>query len=170
MTSPEVIALEGEVLRRAFSCFPSGVTAVCGLVDGEPVGMAASSFTSVSLDPPLVLVCVANESATWERLRTVGRLGVSILSADHHVVCRQLAARQGDRFAGVQWTLTDSGALILDGASAWLDCEIHEEVPAGDHLVVLLRIHALEADPAVAPLVFHSSGFRQLAEAVADNP
>jgi flavin reductase (DIM6/NTAB) family NADH-FMN oxidoreductase RutF len=155
--------LDDDVLRKAFSCFPSGVTAVCALVDGVPVGMAASSFTSVSLDPPMVLVCVANASATWVQLRTSGRLGVSVLSSSHDIACRQLASKHGDRFAGIGWNATDDGAVFVEGASAWLDCEVDREVPAGDHLVVLLRIRALEADPELPPLVFHKSQFHSLA-------
>lgn len=157
-----IIELDGPTLRRAFSCFPSGVTAICGLVDGEPVGMAASSFTSVSLDPPLVLVCVARESGTWARLRSVERLGVSVLSAQQADGCRQLAARDGDRFAGLAWTRTDGGAVTIASSSAWLECEVASEVEGGDHTVVLLRILQLDADPTIEPLVFHGSAFRRL--------
>jgi len=159
--------LDGLTLRKAFSCFPSGVTAVCALVDGKPVGMAASSFTTVSLDPPVVLVCVANTSATWPLLRVSERVGVSVLSSEHDIACRQLAAKEGDRFAGIGWKATAEGAVLVEGASAWLECAVDQEVPAGDHHVVLLRIHALEADPDLPPLVFHSSQFRRLALPVA---
>jgi flavin reductase (DIM6/NTAB) family NADH-FMN oxidoreductase RutF len=159
---PDAAVLDSTVLRQAFACFPSGVMALCGLVDGQPVGMAASSFTSVSLEPPLCLVCVANSSNTWQQLREVERLGVSVMNSGHDYACRQLSTREGDRFAGVAWTATPDGAVVLFGAPAWLDCTIEREVPAGDHLVVLLRIHALEANPDVAPLVFHRSSFRLL--------
>jgi flavin reductase (DIM6/NTAB) family NADH-FMN oxidoreductase RutF len=155
--------LDSATLRKTFGAFPSGVTALAGLVGGEPVGMAASSFTSVSLDPPLVSVCVARSSATWPALRRPARLGVSVLGHDQEEVCRQLAARGVDRFAGVAWTATDDGAVLLAGASAWLDCSIEREIPAGDHEIVLLNVHRLGADPAVPPLVFHGSQYRRLA-------
>jgi len=161
MTGAASLALDGATLRKAFSCFPSGVTAVCGMVEGEPVGMAASSFTSVSLEPPLVLVCVSNSSRTWQSLRSVSRLGVSILSAEHDQACRQLAARDGERFAAIEWSATAEGAVVLAGATAWLECEVEQEVVAGDHLIVVLRIHTLEADPTVHPLVFHASIFKR---------
>src|SRR5918997_4998820 len=74
------LSADPQELRRAYGCFPSGVTAICTLVDGAPDGMAASSFTSVSLDPPLVSVCVQNTSTTWPRLRHLPRLGVSVLA------------------------------------------------------------------------------------------
>jgi len=155
-------AADPQELRRAFACFPSGVAAVCALVDGVPDGMAASSFTSVSLDPPLVSVCVQNTSSTWPRLRNRDRLGVSLLAESQDVTCRTLAAKTGDRFAGVDWSATPEGAVLVCGATAWLDCSVDDELPAGDHTIVLLRIHGLRAEPDVAPLVFHGSRFRRL--------
>ncbi|HEV2635828.1 MAG TPA: flavin reductase family protein [Actinocrinis sp.] len=155
--------LDQATLRRTFGAFPSGVTALAGLVGGQPVGMAASSFTSVSLEPPLVSVCVAGKSATWPLLRRPARLGVSVLGHDQEEVCRRLAARGVDRFAGLDWTATDDGAVLLTGASAWLDCSIEAEIRAGDHEIVVLAVHRLGADPAVPPLVFHGSRYRRLA-------
>lgn len=163
MNDATVTELDAATLRKAFGCFPSGVTAVCALVDDTPVGMAASSFTSVSLDPPLVSVCVATESSTWVQLRTSARLGVTVLGADQEVACRQLASRDGDRFAGLDWWATDDRAVLLGGATLTLDCSLEAELPAGDHHIALLRIHALVADHDVAPLVFHASAFKQLA-------
>lgn len=149
-------------LRRAFGCFPSGVAAVCADVGGTLTGMAISSFTSVSLDPPLVSVCADRSSATWPVLRSAPRLGVSILGDTHGEVCRRLASRTGDRFAGVSVERCASGAVLLHGAAAWLEAAVATEVPAGDHLVVLLRVLALAADPEVPPLLFHTSTFRQV--------
>jgi flavin reductase (DIM6/NTAB) family NADH-FMN oxidoreductase RutF len=150
-------------LRRVFSAFPSGVTAVCALVDDQPVGIAASSFTSVSLNPPLVSVCVARSSTTWPQLRRAARFGVSVLSADQEQACAQLSARGIDRFAGLPWRASPGGAVLLDGASAWLECTIDQQVRAGDHDIVVLRVHDLGANHQVHPLVFHSSQFRRLA-------
>ena len=163
MIELEPVSGDPAQLRRAYGCFPSGVTAVCALADGVPVGIAASSFTSVSIDPPLVSVCVQNTSATWPRLRSLPRLGVSVLGHQQNAAARQLAAKQGDRFANLALTHTADGAVLVHGAVAWLDCSIRTEVPAGDHAIVLLRIHALRARPDDEPLVFHGSRFRQLA-------
>ena len=151
-------------LRQVYGCFPSGVTAVCALDDGVPVGMAASSFTCVSLEPALVSVCVQNTSTTWPRLRGLPRMGISVLSQDQHGAAGQLAAKDGDRFAGLEWTEAPQGGLLIHGAIAWLDCSVHAEVPAGDHAVVLLAVHGMRAEPRAAPLVFHGSRFRQLVE------
>jgi flavin reductase (DIM6/NTAB) family NADH-FMN oxidoreductase RutF len=150
-------------LRRVFGCFPSGVAAVCALdSDGTPTGMAVSSFTSVSLDPPLVSVCVQNTSTTWPVLRDAARLGVSVLAEGQDATARALAARGVDRFAQVSWTATDEGAVLVHDAAAWLDCEVEAQYPAGDHAVVLLRVRSLVGDPAHPPLVFHASRFRGL--------
>lgn len=156
-------ALDPTVLRQAFGCFPSGVTAFCGLADGRPEGFAASSFTSVSLDPALVSVCVANSSATWPKLARMTRLGISVLASTQGGVARSLAGKGEDRFADVPWTARDSGAVFVDGASLWLECEPFLRLPAGDHEIVLLRILALEMDPEVTPMVFHRSTFHELA-------
>lgn len=153
---------DAALLRQAFSCFPSGVTAVCATLDGTPVGMAASSFTSVSLSPPLVSVCIDRASATWPRLRESASLGVSVLGEEHDRVCRQLASKDADRFAGLDLHRGNGGALLVAGAVAWLECQVHSELPAGDHVIALLEINGLKATPEASPLVFHLSRFRRL--------
>jgi flavin reductase (DIM6/NTAB) family NADH-FMN oxidoreductase RutF len=150
-------------LRRAYGCFPSGVTAVCAMIADQPVGMAASSFTSVSLGPPLVSVCVGNGSTTWPRLRDRARIGISVLAHGQESTCRALSAKHEDRFANVEWEVSGDGAVFVQGASLWLNCSVSAELPAGDHTIVLLRVHGLRANLESEPLVFHGSRFRQLA-------
>jgi flavin reductase (DIM6/NTAB) family NADH-FMN oxidoreductase RutF len=164
---PAVGDLTPDVLRGAFATFPSGITAVAAIRDGQPHGLAASSFTSASLDPPLVSVCIARTSTTWPVLRMAPRLGLSVLAQEHGPVVRLLAARGIDRFAGVSWERTQQGAVFVHGAALWLDCTRYHEVPAGDHEIILLRIQQLWTYPEVSPLVFHGSKFRQLR--IADN-
>jgi flavin reductase (DIM6/NTAB) family NADH-FMN oxidoreductase RutF len=154
--------LNAEVLRHAFAAFPSGVAAIAGLVDGVPVGLAASSFTSVSLDPPLVSVCMARSSTTWPVLRLASRIGVSVLAEGQGDAARALAARTGDRFANLGWHADPDGAVVLDHCTLWLTCTLESELPAGDHEIALLRIVELQVFPDVAPLIFHGSSFRQL--------
>lgn len=149
-------------LREAFGCFPSGVTAVCALVDGTPRGLAASSFTSVSLAPPLVSLCIQRTSSTWPLLRNRPRLGLSVLAEGQDDACLSLSARQGDRFREVEWEPGPDDSVFVTGASAWLECSPHEEVPAGDHLIALLEVHRLRTEE-IPPLVFHGSRFRRLA-------
>lgn len=149
-------------LRQVYGAFPTGVTALAALIDGRPAGLAASSFNSVSLDPPLVSVAIAHTSTTWPLIRSAPRFGVSVLSTEQEAVSRQLAASTGDRFAGLRWRGTDAGAVVLDDATAWLDCSIHEVVRAGDHDLLLLRVHDLGVHPDRPPLVFHASQYRRL--------
>ncbi|TKA03055.1 flavin reductase family protein [Actinacidiphila oryziradicis] len=160
--------IEPGQLRRVFGAFPTGVTAIAALADGTPVGLAASSFTSVSLDPPLVSVCVAHSSTTWPLLRDRPRIGVSVLGVHQEAACRQLAAHDGDRFTGLDWRATPDGAVLIEGASAWFDCSVEQHIRAGDHDIVLLRIHEVDTDHTVAPLVFHASRFRRLETAATD--
>lgn len=161
--------IDGDVdtagLRAAFGQFPSGVTAVCSTgADGTPVGLAANSFVGVSLDPPLVGVCVQHTSRTWPLLRDRPRLGLSVLGDEQDKACRQLASKTGDRFAGLDWDVTEEGALLLHGATAWLDCSVERTVPAGDHELVLFRVYRHRTLPQRGPLVFHASTFHVLAE------
>ena len=151
-------------LRKVFGMYPTGVAVLAARVEGSPEGLAANSFTSVSLDPPLVSVCIAHTSRTWPKLRTATRIGVSVLSADQEQAGRQLASKKIDRSAGLAWQETPDGALLLEGASAWLDVSIHQHVEAGDHHIVVLAVHDLGGDLDMhEPLVFHASQFRRLA-------
>jgi flavin reductase (DIM6/NTAB) family NADH-FMN oxidoreductase RutF len=88
---------------------------------------------------------------------------VSVLAESHDLACRTLSLKEGDRFAGVDWEASSGGAVFVHGSTAWLDCSVHSEVPAGDHAIVLLAIHGLRAEPEAPPLVFHGSRFRRLA-------
>jgi flavin reductase (DIM6/NTAB) family NADH-FMN oxidoreductase RutF len=151
-------------LREAFGHFPSGVAALCTLVGGTPQGIVASTFTvGVSLDPPLVMFAVQNSSSTWPLVRAGKRIGVSVLAASQRDACRQIASKSADRFAGVEITTTEPGAVFLNDAGLWLDCSVESELPAGDHSVVLLRVHGTSArDNSGDPLIFQGSEFRGL--------
>lgn len=157
------VPFDGAELRQVYGCYPSGVAAVCAMVHGEPVGLAASSFTSVSVEPPLVSICIRNDSRTWPRLKSAARLGLSVLAESHAEACRSLSRKDGDRFAGVPWTELANGAVFVSRASAWLDCRPRSEVQAGDHTIVVLEVCALDADADIPPLVFHGSRFRRIA-------
>jgi len=158
----DAVPADSATLRRYFGCFPSGVAAVCAFIGGAPVGMAASSFTSVSIDPPLLSVCIRQESETWRQLRNSPRLGISILAEEQDVTCRTLSDKYGDRFCGVAWDRSRDDAVFIRDAAACFDCSVHAEIPAGDHDIVLLAIHAAQADHGIEALVFHKGRFRKL--------
>lgn len=157
--------LDPTALRKVFGVFPSGVVAVAAEVDGAPIGLAASSFTSVSLDPPLISFSVANTSKTWTILRRAENLGVTILAERHGRLARQLAGPVEHRFAGVATARNELGALTITDGLVQFETSIHREVTAGDHTIVLLQLHAVRHAGQSAPLVFHGSGFRRLAAA-----
>lgn len=153
---------EDSELRRLFGRFPTGVTTLCAMVDGQPVGMTASAFVAVSLRPQLVSVCIKRGSGTWRQLRAQKRLGISFLSHGHAAVARQLAQKTGDRFQGLDYETTLDGALFLADATAWLECSVEQEIEAGDHDIVLFRLHRASVADNITPLVFHSSDFHTL--------
>ncbi|MGI9126348.1 MAG: flavin reductase family protein [Mycobacterium sp.] len=160
-------AIDGAALRRAFAHFPSGVVAVCADTGTERIGMAVSSFVPVSLEPPLVALCVQNTSTTWPRLAQRPRLGISVLSAEHDKAARTLSAKGGDRFEGIDTQTHEGGALFVAGCAVWIDASIDQQVPAGDHAIVVLRINELhipheQPETGVEPIVFHRSSFRRL--------
>ncbi len=149
-------------LREAFGHFPSGVIAIAAEVEGVREGLAASTFVPVSLEPPLVSFCVQNTSSTWPKLKGVPLLGISVLGEAHDEAVRTLAAKTGDRFAGLETVSTHGGAVFIKGTSVWLESAIEQLVPAGDHTIVVLRVSDVKVDAGVAPIVFHRSIFRRL--------
>lgn len=151
-------------LREAFGTFPSGVVAVAAEVDGAVTGLAASSFTSVSLDPPLVSFSIANTSKTWPDLRRASHLGVTVLADHHGVAARQLAGPVTERFTGLAVAVSEEGAATLADGLAGFVTTIDNEVVAGDHTIVVLRLHAVRKAEDRSPLVFHASGFRRLVQ------
>jgi flavin reductase (DIM6/NTAB) family NADH-FMN oxidoreductase RutF len=151
--------------RRVLGHFPTGVVVVTGLdPDGAPVGLAVGSFTSASLDPPLVAFFPDHSSSSWPRIAPTGRFCVNILGHDQEAVSRVFAMRGGDKFATLSWRAAPSGAPILDGVVAWIDCELEAVHPAGDHDVVLGRVRTLDiertdVDSSRQPLVFFQGGY-----------
>jgi 3-hydroxy-9,10-secoandrosta-1,3,5(10)-triene-9,17-dione monooxygenase reductase component len=150
--------------RRALGHFATGVVVAAAMDGDEPVGMAANSFASVSLEPPLVLFCAAHTSTTWPRLRGVGRFALSVLGAGQEDVCRGFARRGVDRFAGVPWRPGPGGHPVLDDAVVWLDCTLDAVHQAGDHEIAVARVTALSPEPAagVEPLVFYRGHYTGL--------
>ena len=149
-------------LREAFGHFPSGVIAIAAEVAGTRVGLAASTFVPLSLEPPLVSFAVQNTSTTWPQLKDVPYLGISVLGESHDEAARALAAKTGDRFAGLRTVSTPTGAVFVEGTSVWLESSIEQLIPAGDHTIVILRVSDITVHPDVPPIVFHRSTFRRL--------
>lgn len=135
-------------LRNAFGTFMTGVTVVTTRTDeGAPIGFTANSFTSVSLDPPLVLVCLANSSSNFAAFTSCRGFAVNILSEEQKDVSNTFARPVEDRFATVGWRDGPNGAPVIDGVSAWFDCSMFNRVDAGDHIILVGKVEGFEANP-----------------------
>ncbi|MEU2080467.1 flavin reductase family protein [Streptomyces albus] len=146
--------------RRVLGDFASGVTVVTApAAEGEPgpAGFACQSFASLSLDPPLVSFMVGRTSTSWPRIARAGVFCVNVLSAEQAGLCRAFAVSGADKFAGVPYRPAPvTGSPLLDGVTAWIDCEVHAVHTGGDHLIVVGRVQALDSvEGAPGPLVFH---------------
>ena len=151
--------------RDVLGRFASGVTVISALTEDGPVGMTCQSFSSVSLEPPLVMFLPAKTSRAWPRIRSTGHFTVNLLAADQEAISNQFAAKGVDKYAGVAWSSAPTtGAPRLGGCLAWIDCEIHSVHEAGDHDVVVGRVLAMEHGPAELPLVFYHSAYHRLVE------
>ncbi|MFP4903008.1 flavin reductase family protein, partial [Paraburkholderia sp. BR14261] len=127
--------------RRALGAFVTGVTVVTTIQpDGSPRGFTANSFTSVSLDPPLILVCIAKTASSYAVFSQTGRFAVSVLAEDQQQVSGVFASKAADKFAQVPWSARKTGAPVMDGAAASFDCTTHEVVDAGDHIILIGRV------------------------------
>jgi 3-hydroxy-9,10-secoandrosta-1,3,5(10)-triene-9,17-dione monooxygenase reductase component len=157
-------AIDGARFRQVLGHFPTGVTVVTAATGDGPAGLAVGSFFSVSLDPPLVAFCAAKTSTSYPRIAEAGHFVVNVLGEHQEEVCRVFAGK-GDKFAGLGYTPAPiSGAPVLTGVLAWIDCEIEQVHEAGDHYIVVGRAHELEVgDEAGGPLVFYRGGFGRFA-------
>lgn len=151
---PSSIEFEAEAFRRTLGRFATGVTLVTAADASGPLGLVVNAFTSVSLEPPLIAICPSRNSFTWMRMRRRGRFGVNVLGTEHAAYVRRAARADADRFVGIDYELAESGVPRVRSAIAFLDCESVSEQPAGDHWVVIARVHAMLADRDRDPLVF----------------
>lgn len=149
--------------REVLGHFATGVTVISGLAEGGvPVGFTAQSFTSVSLDPPLVCVCPARSSVSWPLIRARGTFCANVLADDQEALGRVFATRGADKFQGVAWTpAPETGSPVLDGVLAWVDCRIEAEHDGGDHVIAMGRVIDLGLGPGPArpPLLFFRGGY-----------
>lgn len=151
--------------RAVLGQFCTGVVVVTSAdVEGNPLGMAVGSFSSVSLSPPLVAFFVAHTSTTFPKIAASGRFCANILSHDQIDVCRAFSRSGGDKFDGVDWHPTSAGAPVLSGAHGWIECSIDSVQRLGDHDLVVGRVEQLDSagDEERSPLVFYRSGFHAL--------
>jgi flavin reductase (DIM6/NTAB) family NADH-FMN oxidoreductase RutF len=148
--------------RDALARFATGVAFVTAAPDGEPAGLIINSFTSVSLEPPLISFCPSRSSLTWSHIRRAQSFGVNVLARQHEHFVTRASPPGADRFAGLDWEPGHGGAPLLTDALATLECQIVAEHPTGDHWIVVGQVDSLHVSPTKDPLVFFAGAFRGL--------
>lgn len=149
--------------RSVLGHFPTGVAVVTAMDGADPVGMTVQSLCSLSLEPPLILLCPARTSTSWPRIEASHRLCVNLLSQDAEHLAKQFAKSGSNKFEGVTWARSQTtGSPVLLGGLAWIDCEIEQTHPGGDHLIVICQVLALGAHTDLKPLIFFKSGFERV--------
>jgi flavin reductase (DIM6/NTAB) family NADH-FMN oxidoreductase RutF len=144
--------------REVLGHFATGVTIVTATDEGEPVGFTCQAFTSLSLDPPLVAIAPGKTSTSWPRIARAGEFCVNILAEPQEALSRDFAVPGGDKFTGVGWRPGRTGAPILDGVLAWIECRFLRAHDAGDHEIVLGLVLDMGVNKG-RPLVFYRRGF-----------
>jgi len=153
-------------LRHALGAFATGVTIVTArAVDGSPAGFTANSFTSVSLEPPLLLVCLAHTAAGYRIFCEAESFAVNVLEASQEETARRFATRGADKFGATDWRPGRQGAPLIAGSLAVFDCAMHERLTAGDHDILMGRVIGFQRHEGAA-LVYHQGNFRALGETV----
>jgi flavin reductase (DIM6/NTAB) family NADH-FMN oxidoreductase RutF len=147
--------IDGTTFRQVLGNYPTGVCVITAVAaDGTHVAMVVGSFTSVSLDPPLVGFFPDKRSTSWPKIEEAGKFCVNVLGAAHQSLCRQLAASNPDKFAGVEFRLSGNGSPILDSAIAWIDCSLQQVVETGDHYLVLGSVAEMAVVREEDPMLF----------------
>lgn len=150
--------IEGARFREVLGHFATGITVVTALEEGAPVGFTCQSFSSLSLDPPMVVIAPAKSSTSWPRMVKAGAFCVNILDERQEALARTFAVSGGDKFAGVEWRVGPGGTPVLGDTLAWVECQLGSVHDAGDHELVTGEVLHLGVGPG-RPLLFYRGGF-----------
>ena len=149
------IAIDPGTYRQVLGMYPTGVAVITAMTsDDRPVGMVVGTFTSVSLDPPLVGFLPDKRSSTWPLIEAAGHFCVNVLACDQTALCRQLAAPGADKFAGVDYAISPHGLPVLPDVTVAIECQLYSVSEAGDHWFVAGRVLGLEARRDADPMLF----------------
>jgi len=156
--------IDPKYFRDVLGSYPTGVCVVTSLgAGGERWGLAVGSFTSISLDPPLVGFLPDKRSRSWERIAPTGRFCVNILGSAQLAACQRFASRHEDKFEGISHGDSPGGLPLLDDVLAWIECDIAQTIEIGDHLLVVGAVRAMARSGEGSPLIFHRGGYHTLA-------
>jgi 3-hydroxy-9,10-secoandrosta-1,3,5(10)-triene-9,17-dione monooxygenase reductase component len=168
--TPAASEPEPNRFRQVLGHFCTGVTIITTVDESGPAGFACQSFAALSLDPPLVLFCPSRSSATWQRIERAGFFCANVLTAGQQELARVFGAKGTDKFAGVPWSPSSSGAPVLAGVLTWVGCTVEAVHEAGDHHVVLGRVTELGDCGPEQPLLFYRGRYGVTAAEPGDRP
>lgn len=159
------MTLDSRSFRKALGCFASGVTVVTTLAPETkaPIGVTVSAFSSLSLEPPMVLFCLGNGTSTMDAFKTFGHFAVNILSETQRDLSIRFASRAEDKWQGVSWSAWDSGAPIIGNCLATLECSLVQVVDGGDHQIFIGRVERMKHQEGGSPLVYFRGSYLDLA-------
>ena len=150
--------------RRAMSCFAGGVTIVTTCrPDGQVVGITVSAFCSLSLDPPLILICIDRKASIHDHLRLNAAFAVNILAETQQAVSRRFASKELDRFSGLEYSRSADGVPLIAGSLAFVECTVANIFPGGDHSIVVGEVKATNVDSSGWPLTYFRGAYSTLA-------
>lgn len=157
--------IDPNLFRQVLGHYPTGVCVISALdPDGKPAGMVVGTFTSVSLDPPLVGFLPDKKSSSWPVIEQAGHFCVNVLASDQQAICRQVAAKGSEKFVGVEYAISKHNLPVLTDAIAAIECSIRSVTDAGDHWFVLGDVLSLEARREDDPMLFHRGRYGGFAE------
>lgn len=162
MTAAEA-GIGADTFRKVLSYYPTGVSVVTGhSAEDGPVGLVVGTFTSLSLEPPLVSFMPAKSSSSWPKIRSSGAFCVNVLGVNQGELCRQFSVPGGRKFEGAEWEPGVTGSPILSGSVAWVDCQIEQVFDSGDHQIVVGRVVDLRVGSDELPMTFLRGAYAQL--------
>jgi flavin reductase (DIM6/NTAB) family NADH-FMN oxidoreductase RutF len=153
--------MDEAAFKLAMSHFASGVTVVTTEHDGRQYGMTVASFASLSLHPPLVLICIEKIVKTHDAIAAAQKFGVSMLSADQGAISARFASRSEDKFSGIEIKRGEIGIPLIAGALTTLECEVYDQLPGGDHSIFVGRVVDARTREG-APLLYFRSGYHEI--------
>ncbi|MEU6375416.1 flavin reductase family protein [Streptomyces sp. NPDC046909] len=157
--SGECSMVAGDSMRKVMGHFCSGLVVITAHGPDGPLGFTCQSFASLSLDPPLVSFSPARTSSTWPRIREAQSFCVNVLAEDQQHLSNGFARSGADKFAGVSWSPSPSGAPVLAGTAAWAECVLWAEYDGGDHTIVAGEVRSLGCDDHKRPLLFYRGAY-----------
>ncbi|WP_322966361.1 flavin reductase family protein [Sphingomonas fuzhouensis] len=159
MTVLDEFAIDPTTFRKVLGCYPTGVAVITSINNDERFGFVVGSFTSISLDPPLVGFFPGKSSSSWPKIAESGRFCVNVLGADQVEICRHFAGKSADKFVDIAHRSSVSGMPLIDGAVAWVECRITEIKEIGDHYLVIGAVERMSRSEEERPLVFLNGSY-----------